>query len=262
MSSKPAQHPVGIIGGTGLTTLSGLEITGERSVDTDWGQPSAPMVEGRLGDQPVIFLARHGNPHRIPPHQVNYRANLRALYDAGVRTVVGVNAVGGIHQDMGPAHVVVPDQIIDYTWGRPSTFFEGELEHVTHIDFTWPYDADARRVLIEAAASRKTTISDFGVYGATQGPRLETAAEIRRMERDGCDLVGMTGMPEAVLAAELGMRYACLGLVVNWAAGKSDHIITMEEIEAAINQGMSSVKGMLEASMAGLGQLTPTPQSA
>ena len=216
--------------------------------------PSAPLVEGRLGDQPVMFLSRHGNPHRIPPHQVNYRANLKALYDAGVRTVVGVNAVGGIHADMGPAHVVIPDQIVDYTWGRASTFFGGSLDSVTHIDFTWPYDESARQILIDAAGAENVPFSGFGVYGATQGPRLETAAEIIRMERDGCDLVGMTGMPEAALAAELGMRYVCLGLVVNWAAGKSDHIITMEEIEAAIEQGMSGVKRILEVSMAGLGE--------
>lgn len=260
MTAPEKMHPVGIIGGTGLTTLSGLQISGERRVQTSWGIPSAPLVEGRLGDQRVIFLARHGNPHRIPPHQVNYRANLRALYDAGVRTVVGVNAVGGIHPDMGPAHVVIPDQIIDYTWGRDSTFFEGELDSVTHIDFTWPYDESARQILIDAAGSEDVPFSGFGVYGATQGPRLETAAEIIRMERDGCDLVGMTGMPEAALAAELGMRYVCLGLVVNRAAGKSDHIITMEEIEEAIDQGMSGVKRILEVSMAGLGVLTPLSQ--
>lgn len=262
MTSPEKMHPVGIIGGTGLTTLSGLEITGEQPIRTSWGVPSAPLVEGQLGDQPVIFLSRHGNPHRIPPHQVNYRANLQALYEAGVRTVIGVNAVGGIHPDMGPAHVVIPDQIIDYTWGRASTFFEGDLDSVTHIDFTWPYDESARQILIDAAGAEDVPFSGFGVYGATQGPRLETAAEIIRMERDGCDLVGMTGMPEAALAAELGMRYVCLGLVVNWAAGKSDHIITMEEIEAAIEQGMSGVKRILEVSMAGLGVLTPLAQSS
>ena len=195
MTSPEKMHPVGIIGGTGLTTLSGLEITGEKPVRTSWGVPSAPLVEGHLGDQPVIFLSRHGNPHRIPPHQVNYRANLRALYEAGVRTVIGVNAVGGIHPDMGPAHVVIPDQIIDYTWGRASTFYEGDLDSVTHIDFTWPYDESARQILIDAAGAENVPFSGFGVYGATQGPRLETAAEIIRMERDGCDLVGMTGMP-------------------------------------------------------------------
>ncbi|MGB2109859.1 MAG: S-methyl-5'-thioinosine phosphorylase, partial [Marinobacter vinifirmus] len=168
-------NPVGIIGGTGLTSLSDLEIVGEETVSTRWGEPSDKLVHGRLGDQAVVFLARHGNPHRIPPHQVNYRANLQALYDAGVRTVVGVNAVGGIHKAMGPAHVVVPDQVIDYTWGRASTFFEGELEHVTHIDFTYPYDQECRQLLIDAARGLQLDFSDFGVYAATQGPRLETA---------------------------------------------------------------------------------------
>lgn len=254
--TRESKAPVGIIGGTGLTTLAGLEITGEKSVETPWGEPSAPLVEGRLGDQPVVFLARHGHPHRIPPHQVNYRANLWALHHAGVRTLVGVNAVGGIHADMGPAHIVIPDQIIDYTWGRGSTFYEGDLGGVTHIDFTFPYSGPAREVLIRAARDEGLAFSDFGVYGATQGPRLETAAEIRRLERDGCDLVGMTGMPEAVLAAELEMNYVCLGLVVNWAAGKSDHVITMAEIEAAIEQGMSGVKRILVRSVGELGALS------
>lgn len=257
MSEAENNPPVGIIGGTGLTTLSGLTVTVERSVDTPWGKPSSTLVEGRLGGQAVVFLSRHGNPHRIPPHQVNYRANLQALHDAGVRTVVGVNAVGGIHPDMGPAHIVIPDQLIDYTWGRASTFFEGELNETTHIDFTWPYTEKARELLIMAARSENLMFSDFGVYAATQGPRLETAAEVLRLERDGCDLVGMTGMPEAALAAELKMNYVCLGLVVNHAAGKSDHIITMAEIEAAIDQGMSGVKRILEVSMSGLGALTP-----
>ena len=257
MTASESISPVGIIGGTGLTTLNGLAIDDERAVSNQWGEASDKLVYGTLGEQPVVFLARHGNPHHIPPHQVNYRANMQALYDAGVRTVVGVNAVGSIHPQMGPAHLVVPDQLIDYTWGRASTFFEGDLQHCTHIDFTYPYDQAARNVLIEAAGSLKLACSDFGVYGATQGPRLETAAEIRRLERDGCDLVGMTGMPEAVLAAELGMRYVCLGLVVNWAAGKTDDIISMADIEAAIAQGMSGAKQILEQSVAGLGQLTP-----
>tara|TARA_R110000868_G_scaffold146324_4_gene367117 strand:- start:49 stop:831 length:783 start_codon:yes stop_codon:yes gene_type:complete len=251
---------VGIIGGTGLATLTGLEITGTQTMQTPWGAPSSELTQGLLDGQPVVFLARHGNPHRIPPHEVNYRANLMALYDAGVRTVIGVNAVGGIHPDMGPACVVIPEQIIDYTWGRAGTFFEGDLEKVTHIDFTWPYDQNARDILMQAATAHDVAFAGFGVYGATQGPRLETAAEIRRMERDGCDLVGMTGMPEAALAAELGMRYVCLGLVVNRAAGKSDHVITMEEIEAAIEQGMSGVRRILEVSMTGLGALSTLPQ--
>lgn len=255
-----ASQAVGIIGGTGLTTLSGLDITGTRAVATPWGAPSSELTEGHLDGQPVVFLSRHGNPHKIPPHEVNYKANIKALYDAGVRTVIGVNAVGGIHPDMTPACVVIPDQIIDYTWGRAGTFFEGEIDAVTHIDFTWPYDNATRDIVMQAARDQDVLHAGFGVYGATQGPRLETAAEIRRMERDGCDLVGMTGMPEAALAAELGMRYVCLGLVVNWAAGKSDHIITMDEIRAAIEQGMTGVRRILEASMAGLGALRALPQ--
>ena len=250
------QIPVGIIGGTGLTELDGLEIVGEQRMDTPWGAPSDVLVHGRYGHQPVVFLARHGNPHRIPRHQVNYRANLWALREAGVETVVAVNAVGGIHADMGPAQVVIPDQLIDYTWGRPSTYFEGELEQTTHIDFTYPYTAEVRQSLVRAARDRGVACSDFGTYAATQGPRLETAAEIVRLERDGCHLVGMTGMPEAVLAAELKMNYGCLALVVNWAAGKADHIITMEEIEAAIEEGMADIKQILAGSMEALGALS------
>ena len=249
-------NPVGIIGGTGLTQLPGLEITEQRSVSTAWGEPSSALSEGVIDGQPVIFLARHGDPHRIPPHKVNYRANLQALADAGVRTVVGVNAVGGIHPEMGPARIVVPHDLIDYTWGRASTFFEDDLEHTTHIDFTYPYSAGARSILLDAAREEQLEISNFGVYAATQGPRLETAAEIRKLERDGCDLVGMTGMPEAVLAAELGMDYVCLALVVNWAAGKTDKIITMADIEAAIDEGMSGVRRLLTRSIRPLGSLS------
>lgn len=254
-STQPGAGPVGIIGGTGLTALPGLEITGIRTVATSWGAPSAPLVSGVVNGQPVVFLARHGNPHCIPPHQVNYRANIQALKDAGVSTIVGVNAVGGIHGDMGPARVVIPDQLIDYTWGRANTFFEGKLAAVTHIDFSFPYTGAARQVLIEAACKEQINAVTFGVYAATQGPRLETAAEIVRLERDGCHLVGMTGMPEAVLAAEAELNYVCLALVVNWAAGKSDHIITMAEIEAAIEEGMTDVKRILAASIGGLSAL-------
>lgn len=249
--------PIGIIGGTGLTELAGLQIISEESVQTPWGQPSAPLICGELAGQPLVFLARHGQPHRIPPHEVNYRANLWALREKGVSAVIGVNAVGGIHPAMGPAQVVIPDQIIDYTWGRGSTYSEqnreagvdadpdGNLQSVQHIDFTWPYAESLRQRLRRAAANQGVSSVDFGVYGATQGPRLETAAEIGRLERDGCHLVGMTGMPEAALARELELDYACLALVVNWAAGKSDHVITMAEIQQAIDQGMTGVRSVL-----------------
>lgn len=259
-SVRADEAPVGIIGGTGLTELKGLQMTGKRDLDTPWGKPSAALQMGVLDGREVVFLARHGHPHRIPPHQVNYRANLWALHHLGVRTVVGVNAVGGIHPAMGPAHIVVPDQIIDYTWGRGHTFFEGDLTETTHIDFTYPYSESARQVLLASANHLKLRHSGFGVYGATQGPRLESAAEVERLERDGCHIVGMTGMPEAALAAELKLDYVCLALVVNWAAGKSDHIITMAEIEAAIDQGMSGVRAILAHSVTALGQ--PLVQSA
>lgn len=242
MTATPA---IGIIGGTGLTALEGLEITGEKRVITPWGEPSGPLVTGNLNGTPVVFLARHGNPPRVPPHQVNYRANVWALRDVGIRTIVGVNAVGGIHPAMGPAQIVIPDQIVDYTWGRGHTFFEGDLEHVTHIDFTFPYTGNLRLALKAAARDENVHCVDFGVYATTQGPRLESAAEVRRLENDGCDLIGMTGMPEAALAAELELDYACLALVVNWAAGKVDHIITMKEIQEAIDTGMSGVRAIL-----------------
>ncbi|MFG0583565.1 S-methyl-5'-thioinosine phosphorylase [Ectopseudomonas khazarica] len=234
-----------IIGGTGLTQLPGLEIRQAVSVETPYGAPSADILRGEYAGRDVLFLARHGQPHRIAPHQINYRANLWALKQVGASAIVAVNAVGGIHAAMGAGHFCVPHQIIDYTAGRAHTFFEGELEHVTHVDFSHPYDEALRERLIAALRSEGAACSSQGVYGCTQGPRLETAAEIVRMERDGCDLVGMTGMPEAALARELALPYACLALVVNPAAGKAPGLITMAEIERVLEQGMGAVKGVL-----------------
>ncbi len=236
---------IAIIGGTGLSQLEGLEISGEVEADTVYGRPSAPVVQGRLAGRDVLFLARHGRPHRIPPHRINYRANMRALKDAGADAVIAVNAVGGIAPAMGAGHFCVPDQIIDYTWGRASSFFEDDLEWVTHIDFSYPYDETLRRRLIDVLTRHAVPHSATGVYGATQGPRLETAAEISRMDRDGCHIVGMTGMPEAALARELDIPYACLALVVNPAAGTAPGVITMEEIEAVLAAGMDQVKAVL-----------------
>ncbi len=258
-----AGNEIAIIGGTGLTELDGLSVVDEQRFDTPWGTPSGPVLRGDFRGHPVLFLARHGHPHRIPPHQVNYRANLWALREAGADRVIGVNAVGGITPAMGPARIAIPHQIIDYTWGRGHTFFEaagdGPLEAVNHIDFTFPYDETLRQALLAAAGRSQVMALDYGVYGATQGPRLETAAEVARLERDGCDLVGMTGMPEAALAAELGLSYACLALSVNWAAGKTDHIITMEEIARALEEGMSGVRAVLEEVIPALRDPAPGP---
>ena len=234
-----------IIGGTGLTQLDGLSISAALNIDTPYGAPSAAVLRGQYAGKEVLFLARHGQPHRIAPHQVNYRANLWALREAGGEAILAVNAVGGIHAAMGTGHFCVPHQIIDYSYGRAHSYFEGELEHVTHIDFSHPYDAGLRRKLAVALAAERCEFSTHGVYGCTQGPRLETAAEIARMERDGCDIVGMTGMPEAALARELELPYACLALVVNPAAGKSRALISMAEIERVLEEGMGAVKAVV-----------------
>jgi len=245
---------IAIIGGTGLTSLKGLNITHKEVVHTPFGEPSAPLIYGELCGQQVVFLARHGAGHTIPPHLINYRANIQALRQCDVKQIVGVAAVGGIHDDAGPGVVVIPDQIIDYTWGRVSTFFEEGLKEVTHIDFSYPYSPSLRQLLIESCRAAGIKATEQGVYGATQGPRLETAAEIQRMERDGSSIVGMTGMPEAALARELGMEYACCAVVANWAAGKGDgQEITMDEIEQNLVTGMNQVRTVLEHLLAQYG---------
>ncbi len=234
-----------VIGGSGLGRLEALDITGRFRPETPYGKPSAPLVVGRLAGRELVFLARHGEGHTLPPHRINYRANIAALRQAGVSHVIAVAAVGGITPAMAPGTLVVPDQLIDYTYGREHTFFEGGESGVTHVDFTYPYSEDLRRCLLTAGAAAGVDIVEGGCYGCTQGPRLETAAEIARMERDGCDLVGMTGMPEAALAREAGLAYACLAVVVNWAAGKAEGIVSMAEIEANLARGMAKVKRVL-----------------
>jgi 5'-deoxy-5'-methylthioadenosine phosphorylase len=238
---------LGIIGGSGLTRLKALQIDRQEMVTTPYGEPSAPLTFGHFDGNPVVFLPRHGGAHTIPPHRVNYRANLWAMREVGVERVVGMAAVGGITQAMKPGVLCVADQIIDYTWGRDHTLFETDLSSVTHIDFTDPYCEALRQTLLRAAARTGVDVVDGGTYAATQGPRLESSAEIRRLERDGCDIVGMTGMPEASLARELDICYACLALSVNWAAGKSDGPITMAEIDHYLASGMAEARKVLAA---------------
>lgn len=236
-----------IIGGTGLTRLSSLEIIRREVVHTPYGEPSGPITHGLLFGHEVAFIARHGATHNIPPHRVNYRANLWALRHIGVARIVAVAAVGGITAAMTPRRIAIPDQIIDYTWSRDHTFFEEDLEHVTHVDFSEPYCGELRGQLVQAARRASLGAVETGTYAATQGPRLETAAEIDRLELDGCDLVGMTGMPEAALARELELCYACCAVVANWAAGRGDGgAITMAEISANLEDGMARVRRLLE----------------
>lgn len=238
-----------IIGGSGLTALDGMEILRQQKQPTPYGDPSGPLVFLAMAGREIVFLPRHGNPHVIPPHRVNYRANLWALKENGVDTIIAVNTVGGITNDMPPGRLAIPDQIIDYTHDRQHTLFEENLDHVTHVDFTRPYSEPLRQVLIAAAKACTLEHTAGGTYGATQGPRLETAAEIRRMEQDGCNLVGMTGMPEAALARELSLDYAALCVVANWAAGKSGEAITMESIEKYLRQGIRDVCRLLETAI-------------
>ena len=239
-----AKHAV--IGGTGLTDLSSLEITGERQVDTPYGKPSNALIEGRLADVDVVFLPRHGAGHRLAPHQINYRANVWALKDAGIENIIAINAVGGIPVELGPGRLAIPNQLVDYTWSRKHTFFDGDDGDVVHIDFSQPYSANVREALCHASDAAGVDAAQTGTYGVTQGPRLETPAEIDRLERDGCDLVGMTGMPEAALARELSLNYGACAVVANYAAGRGGGgEISMDDTRANLERGMQSVRKLL-----------------
>ena len=246
MTAVPALG-LAIIGGTGLYKLADLQDVEAHQPVTRYGAPSGPIRVGTLAGKRVAFLARHGEGHSVPPHRINYRANLAALKAVGTRQVLALNTVGGITERFGPRVLGCPDQLIDYTWGRIATLSEETGADVLHVDFGDPYTPALRREILAAAMRADVAMVDGGCYGATQGPRLETKAEISRMRRDGCDLVGMTGMPEAGLAREMGLEYACLAIVANWAAGAGpdpDDQITLEEVLAHV-----------EAASAGLGPL-------
>ena len=238
-----------IIGGSGLARLADLKLERREVVRTPYGDPSCALSFGTIDGVAVVFLARHGYGHTLAPHQINYRANLWALQQVGATEVLAVATVGGIRADFGPGALAIPDQIIDYTSGRENTFFEGPDSPITHVDFTHPYAGALRARLERAAASVSEPVIPTGTYGCTQGPRLETAAEIDRMERDGCDLVGMTGMPEAVLARELGLPYAALAVVANHAAGRGDSAesISMEALGRVMDTAMVRVRRILAA---------------
>ncbi len=241
---------VAVIGGTGLNQLPGLEGLGERVFETPFGAASAPLQFGRLQGHTICFLARHGLGHTLAPHRINYRANLWALKAAGVTKVLAVAAVGSMRRDLSPGRIAIPEQIIDYTWSREHTFHDGRDAKLEHVEFAKPYSESLRRGLIETARGLKLEAVEGGIYGCTQGPRLETEAEIARLVRDGCDLVGMTGMPEAALARELKLDYACIAVSVNWAAGWAPEIMEggiHDQIEQSIRTGMERVQRLLTA---------------
>lgn len=237
-----------IIGGSGLTQLASLDMTHRKAIRTPYGEPSGALTFGRLKGREVVFLARHGYGHTIPPHEVNYRANIWALREGGATEIVSVASVGGIRADLGPGTLVIPHQIIDYTWGRRATFFEGGDVPVTHVDFTQPYTESVRQKLLAAARACGEPVLDGAVYAASQGPRLETAAEIDRLERDGAEVVGMTGMPEASLARELDLAYAAIAVVVNHAAGRGESAdgVRLEGIEQMLHQTIARARRIIE----------------
>lgn len=237
---------LGIIGGSGLTRLKDFEITGRRVMRTPYGEPSAPLTYGELGGQEVVFLPRHGQGHTIPPHRINYQANLWALKECGVSHVAAVAAVGGIAANLSSGEIAFPDQIIDYTWGRAHTYFGNTQTPVTHVDFTQPYCEALRAIMIDAARRVGLHTVNEGTYAATQGPRFESIAEIRKLERDGATMVGMTGMPEAGLARELGLCYATVAVIANPAAGKAAGEISLKQIEQSLELGMDKVRRLLE----------------
>ncbi len=238
---------IAIIGGSGLTELDGLSIIEQRAFQTPFGEPSSDLLIGDYAGNQIVFLPRHGADHKIPPHKINYRANIWALKKAGIEQVIAVAAVGGIADDMGPGVLAIPDQIIDYTHGREHSFFSDDFSSDKHIDFTYPYQQQLREKLLQAGNQAGLSVIDGGTYGAVQGPRLETAAEIKRMSMDGCSMVGMTGMPEACLAREVELDYACIALSANWAAGLSDELITMADIEQTVANGMDNIRALITA---------------
>lgn len=236
-----------IIGGSGLENLPKLKIIERHDIRTQWGSPSTAVLRGRIEGADILFLSRHGAGHVIPPHRINYRANIAALQALGATHLVAFNAVGGINQRYKPGDLVLPDQIIDYTWGRDHTFADSDEVPLLHVDFTDPYDRYLRELLINTAQDSNCQLHTSGVYGATQGPRLESAGEITRLARDGCDLVGMTGMPEAALAREKQLPYVSLCLIVNAAAGLGNGEITLADIDAVMSAQMPRAIALLSA---------------
>ncbi len=239
---------IAIIGGSGLAQLGNLKLSRREAAGTPYGTPSAPLSFGEIAGRAVVFLARHGDGHTVAPHEVNYRANIWALKEAGATEIVSVATVGGIASHAAPGALLVPQQIVDYTWGRAATFFEGPGAPVKHIDFTEPYSAPVRERLLGAARACGEPAHDGGVYAVTQGPRLETAAEIERLARDGADIVGMTAMPEAALARELDLPYGSLAVVANYAAGRGDSrtAVSLEAIAPLLDEAMLRVRRILE----------------
>lgn len=242
---------IGIIGGSGFYSLTDDAAAVERVEEavTPYSDDPVTLYQEEYEGTKLWFIPRHGKDHSVPPHKINYRANLWALKDVGVKNIIAVNAVGGLTEKMAPGQIVIPDQIIDYSWGREHTYFDGLSDLDNHIDFTWPYTAALSQILNQSAVELEISTLTKAVYACTQGPRLETAAEVRKLINDACDIVGMTGMPEAALARELQLNYASIALVVNWGAGITDEEITMDDIRGVFDSGLKEVRKIIQASL-------------
>jgi len=234
-----------LIGGTGLTDLG--ERVGSVATETPFGAPSAPLSVIAAGAVRLLFLPRHGNPHCLPPHKVNYRANMWALREAGADHVLAVSAVGGITERYAPGTLAAPDQLIDYTWGREHTFSDSADAPLVHVDFTRPYEGPLRKLLMKSARAESIDVVDGGCIGVFQGPRLDSAAEVEKARRDGCDMAGMTSLPEAGLARELGLDYAGVAVVSNWGAGVTGGLISEDDIAATLKQPMARVRALVQS---------------
>jgi|BEDMetMinimDraft_2_1075160.scaffolds.fasta_scaffold13737_1 5'-methylthioadenosine phosphorylase len=241
------QAPVGVIGGTGVYDPAWLDHAASQTVETPYG--AVTVVTGTVDGAPAVFLNRHGPGHAVPPHRVNYRANLYALWRLGVRRVVATAAVGSVNQAFEPGHMVLADQFLDFTKSRVATFFEGGAGGVVHTDVSDPYCKGIRRTIRAEAETLGVRLTDGGTYVATEGPRFESAAEIRAFRLLGGDVVGMTGVPEVVLARELGLCYATLALVTNYAAGLSGARLQHEEVLAVMARHAERVRLLLRASL-------------
>jgi 5'-deoxy-5'-methylthioadenosine phosphorylase len=233
-----------VIAGSGFQSLG--ESAEAHKVTTEFGEPSSPLRELDYDGRTVLLLARHGDGLLIPPHRINYRANLAALRSLGVECIIAMNTVGIITAGRHPGEVAIPDQIIDYTFGRDHSIYDGESDSLDHIEFTEPFSERLRQELRSAADNSAVAVHDGGVYAVMQGPRLETTAEVNRLERDGADYIGMTAMPEASLARELDMEYACLSLIVNYAAGRGQKAIHADIEESTVTARAKAMKILQE----------------
>lgn len=239
---------IGVIAGSGLYGMPGLRALREVWAETPYGNPSSPITIGELSGVEVAFLARHGSPHRIPPAMVNYRANIRGLWDLGVRRIISINATGGIKETLIPGDLVVTDQVIDMTQGaRPGTFYDAE--DVVHVDFTDPYCPELRGAVLGAGAESGVALIDGGTYVCVNGPRLESRAEISFFSSSGADVVGMTGMPEAALARELEICLCSVSVVTNYAAGIKEARLTTSEVVGVMGEATEKLQVLLAAAV-------------